>query len=319
MSKKEFIEENIKEIIELSEKGFTNKNIAYKYGVSASTINRALLKHGIKKRHKRTETEYKEMIRLYENGISLKEISQKYHITERDLSNELKKRNVHIKTISEAKQIYTLDENYFDKIDNQNKAYLLGWLWSDGHNCIKNRAIIISLQEQDKYILDLFNKELKSNRPLYYIERSKDIDYNRQNQYRLQIVNKHLSQSLLDLGMVHNKGLTAHFPEKIPNELLPHFIRGVFDGDGYISKNKSDCRMSITGTIWMCEELQKIFKDTINVNSYIVIPHNNVDKPTRTLYIAGRKQINDVYNYMYKDAKNYLIRKKELFDYQLSA
>ena len=203
------------------------------------------------------ETDYKEMITLYKNGTSLKEISKKFHITEKDLSKEFRKRNVHIRTISESKRKYSLNENYFDKIDTQNKAYLLGWLWSDGHNCIQNRAIIINLQEQDKYILDLFNKELDSDRPIYFVKRSKDTDYNRKDQYRLQIVNKHLSQTLLNLGMNHDKGLTAKFPISLSDDMIPHFIRGVFDGDGYISKNSKDCRMNITGTIWMCEAIRK--------------------------------------------------------------
>ena len=318
MKKKDIVQNYINEIIGMKQNGISNKTIAEKYGVSASTINRALLSNGIRKRQIRTERDYEEMISLYKRGKTLKEISLRFHINEATLSKEFKKRNVHIKSMSECKRKYTLNENYFDKIDTQNKAYLLGWLWSDGHNCLQNRAIIISLQAQDKYILDLFNKELESNHPLYFVNRSKDTDYNRKNQYRLQIVNKHLSKTLLDLGMDHDKGLTAKFPTVLQDDMMPHFIRGLFDGDGYISKNLNDCRMNITGTIWVCKSIQKILKEKIDVNSYITIPHNKVDKPTRTLYIAGRRQLQKIYNYLYSDANNYLIRKKFLFDYQLA-
>ena len=55
-----------------------------------------------------------------------------------------------------SKRIYTLNENYFEQIDTQEKAYFLGFLWADGCNC--NGVIHLVLQEKDKYILEKFNE-----------------------------------------------------------------------------------------------------------------------------------------------------------------
>ena len=54
---------------------------------------------------------------------------------------------------------YNVNDNYFDVIDNQNKAYILGFLYADGCN-YKNGYFKIDLQEEDKNMLEVFKKEL---------------------------------------------------------------------------------------------------------------------------------------------------------------
>lgn len=310
--KKKYLIEHLSELITLKEQGWIYKDIAKKYEASTSMVSRLLRENGVHIRTEKTDEDIKDMIALYEQGVSLHKIGTMYHLSERTVADILRNNNVHIKTMSECKQIYTLNENYFDVIDSYNKAYLLGWLWSDGHNSEQN-SIVISLQESDKHILEFFNKELESDRPIKYRDRSNDTDYNRKNQYRLTIVNKHMSDSLRKLGMNHDKGLTAKFPTDLPEEFYSSFIKGYFEGDGFLSKNPKECRMNFTGTIWVCEEIQKILKEKINVNSYMTIPHNKINKPTRTLVVAGRNQVKRVLDYIYQDSEYKLQRKYDIY------
>lgn len=309
---KEFLVEHLSELILLKQQGFTHKEIAIKYDSSPSSVGRVFRENGFGIREKKTDDDIKEMIALYEQGIPMSEIGKRYHLSDKTVVEIFKSNNVRIKSISECKQIYTLNEEYFDTIDSHNKAYLLGWLWSDGHNSDKNQ-IVISLQESDKHILDFFNKELESNRPIKFRDRSKETDYNRKNQYTLTIVNKHMSDSLRKIGMVHNKGLTARFPKNIPEEFYSSFIKGYFEGDGFLSKNPKECRMNVTGTIWVCEEIQRILSKKLDVNSYLSIPHNKIDKPTRTLVISGRNQVKKVLDFIYQDSVYKLQRKYEIY------
>lgn len=264
MTKKEYVESHIKTIIELRNQGYLMKDIAQKYGVSRATINRVLLAHNERTRTVKTEYDYQKMITLYQSGQPIYKIAPKYHISEKTLTSIFMERGIQIRDVSHCKQYYSLNEEYFDDINSASKAYILGWLWSDGHNCTTQNLIIISLQEQDKYILEYINQELSSNRPIVFLRRSLEQDYNRQDQYRLTITNKHMSNSLSQIGMKHDKGLTARFPLGLTHDLYPHFIRGYFDGDGWISKNPKDCRMNITGTVWLCESVQTILKDSLN-------------------------------------------------------
>jgi intein-encoded DNA endonuclease-like protein len=65
---------------------------------------------------------------------------------------------------------------------------------------------------------------------------------------------------------VPNKSLKLKFPttEQVPNELMMHFIRGYFDGDGCISKsirknrnNSVEYRFSLLGTEEFLMEVKK--------------------------------------------------------------
>ena len=64
-------------------------------------------------------------------------------------------------------KIYTINEDYFDIIDTEEKAYLLGFLYADGNHFTKKNRITIGLQEKDKHILEKFNELIGSNRPLF--------------------------------------------------------------------------------------------------------------------------------------------------------
>ena len=54
---------------------------------------------------------------------------------------------------------YTLDEKYFDKIDSQNKAYILGFIYADGS--INKGCLNITLSNKDVEILEFIKDELK--------------------------------------------------------------------------------------------------------------------------------------------------------------
>ena len=54
----------------------------------------------------------------------------------------------------------------------------------------------------------------------------------------MQISNSTISKDLENLGMVANKSLILAFPTFISKELMPHFIRGYFDGDGCVWEGK---------------------------------------------------------------------------------
>ena len=64
---------------------------------------------------------------------------------------------VYNKNIQIRQAGYFVDDNYFDNIDNEDKAYFLGWLLSDG--CISNNRIILKLKYNDEYIIkEMFDK-----------------------------------------------------------------------------------------------------------------------------------------------------------------
>ena len=60
------------------------------------------------------------------------------------------------------------------------------------------------------------------------------LNNNRQNQYKICVCGTKIHHDLEKHGCVENKSLILQFPTTVPEELMHHFIRGYFDGDGCI-------------------------------------------------------------------------------------
>lgn len=161
----------------------------------------------------------------------------------------LDKSHVHMK--------YELNETYFDCIDTENKAYILGLLYADGNVGKETNIIQISLQESDKSILEKMQKEIGSTHPLKMIPyNSKNPNW--KNQFCLSISNKYMHDSLVKQGLVPNKSLILKYPNFLENNLQRHFIRGYMDGDGSISQNPKDKRASLVGANDFCLSIRQI-------------------------------------------------------------
>jgi hypothetical protein len=65
---------------------------------------------------------------------------------------------------------------------------------------------------------------------------------------KIALYNKVFVDNLISHGCIENKSLQLKFPTHLHKDLLSHFIRGYFDGDGCISDPKNSIAISIVGT-----------------------------------------------------------------------
>ena len=144
----------------------------------------------------------------------------------------------------QATRTHKLNQNYFEEIDTEHKAYWLGFIMADG--CItrtsKNGAynrLDICLKNSDIQILNDLQKDLESDYPIKIKNNiNKKMDFET-TICELRISSKKLVDDLIKNGISPNKTGKEILPKTIPKELVPHFIRGYFDGDGSITVNKS--------------------------------------------------------------------------------
>lgn len=256
-----------------------------------------------------TEEQKNEIIDLYMNKhMSTVKIGKQFGCSHKPILKLLNRCG--IETYGQGHRKYDLDINYFDVIDSQNKAYILGFLYADGCNSITKGTISMSLQEEDYEILDLMNKEVKSNRPLEFIDNSKKHTngYNYKNMYRMNWSSIHMCSSLNILGMMPNKSNQIKYPILAP-EYDSHFIRGVFDGDGCIHNlnGKVSHKISITGTYDLNKIIQFKLME-IGCFSHIreASNHNGI---TSVLECWKVNSVESFLDYIYKDANLYLKRK----------
>lgn len=187
-----------------------------------------------------TDKQVEEAYTLYNEGKSSVKLAEIFHCCRFTILREFRKAKLPIRSISEATQKYAKNKHVFDCIDTEEKAYWLGFLYADG-NVSKTNRIRLSLAEQDYSTLEKFSNFIYSkNRIKHYVQRKY---LHRQNLIYVDVGSKYMSEKLTNLGCTPNKTFLLTFPDWIDKNLINHFIRGYFDGDGclsiYIGKNGS--------------------------------------------------------------------------------
>lgn len=309
MSKSKIMESEYGVIIDLYKSGLTQIQIADRYNVCRDVIKRILKKCGIShidKPQRFSDNERRIICDLYESGKTTEEIGKMYHVTDESVRRWLTDWGICLRH-----RKYTFDEHYFDIIDNQDKAYILGLLYADGYHNVAENMVVLKLQASDRHILYAINDALRNDKPLQFDPASQK-NPNNSDYYQLSFISKYTSAVLEAHGLVGAKSLILQFPEWLDCSLYPHFIRGYFDGDGHISRGKYKYNMSIVGTEAFCLRIQDILYKELGIESKLYIA-TTVDKPTRILMIT-RKHLNKLFfDWIYKDANLYLQRKYDAY------
>lgn len=141
-------------------------------------------------------------------------------------------------------------DKYYIKYDalsdwTELSSYLLGLTLSDGY--IKRNsgprnenALQFELASYDIDILEKIKKYLNFEGPILYSNRGT---------VKLCISNTRIIDDLIYKGIpISNKTKMASFPQKIPESMLNHFIRGLFDGDGSVFCDSNDIVFQLLGT-----------------------------------------------------------------------
>lgn len=160
---------------------------------------------------------------------------------------------------------YQLDDRQFEVIDTEVKSYFLGLYASDG--CTQRNRICIKLK--DLQILEDIRNCLFPNYPIK--EERKD----KRTYYRLTVNSKLLTESVRQMGLGERKTWSLEkIPAQIPTDLVRHFIRGYFDGDGTIGKRtqrKNQVQLSIASVRREMLESIKHFLTAQKIHSTIYL------------------------------------------------
>jgi hypothetical protein len=146
----------------------------------------------------------------------------------------LKQKGIEPRTNGETHRKYAVEESFFDVVDTEAKAYWLGFLTADG--TIGYDHIILGLQVKDLQHLYNFTSSLCSNHPVTLRENILNGKVHRYGQ--VHIGSHHLATAIKRLGVGERKSFTVCPCEDIPRDLLSHYWRGLFDGDGFIAEPK---------------------------------------------------------------------------------
>jgi len=258
---------------------------------------------------------YDEWVELYMNGLGSPDIAKKYGCSDTTIRNIIRKFGV-IRTRSEVSAIIHSNrhkdhDSYFDYIDTEEKSYFLGLLLSDG--CISvpkeggQQTVAINMQIDDGYIVEQLAIALCRN--VCY----KPSKPGHKAVVTMSATSNHIVNTLRGYGFTERKSTDDHDAigfKYIHNTLMPHFIRGIIDGDGWIFwGNGNNPHIGCCGN----------FND-MNSLSLALSSIGCKYKPPKIkgcIYVVNWCSFSDVtkiLNYIYDNATVYLRRKKNNAD-----
>lgn len=250
------------------------------------------------------------IIELHKQKKLHKEISYDCLVSGYGINKILDKNKIPRMTYEERNRRYFRNSYYFDEIDTANKAYFLGLLWADGNNNTSHNQINISLQIDDKYLLDKFKKELdyEGEVKIYDYEHKKNPKH--KIIVKLSIEDAHMSKVLEQYGMVSNKSLILNFPSCIPNEFIRDFIRGYFDGDGCVRYDEKyqKGQTQTVGTLEVCTQISYYMSEK-EIRHHIRNPKQSKGKNTYIITTSATKSSYLFLSWLYDNSEIKMERK----------
>ena len=246
----------------------------------------------------------------YKNGKSInfiaKEVGISWDTVKRFLLKEEISLNKNLNQFQKEQDLSSL----FEKVDNCETAYWLGFLYADGSIRSGSRnEISLDLKEEDLETIKAFQSfcNNKNNIREHIIKRNgKEFK-----SYVSSFSNKKVKENLIKLGCTPKKRLTLEFPseEQVPQEFLYDFMRGYFDGDGYgrydLEKHKYD--IVILGT----ENFLKGAAVRLEISDIVKIQSTNTKVFSLTFY--GKENVYNFLKNLYDNDRIALNRKKQIF------
>jgi hypothetical protein len=151
----------------------------------------------------------------------------------------------------------TLDDNFFSAIDTEEKAYILGWIASDG--AVGKTFISIEINKRDIDVLEKIKDVICKELPI--------VPHKNTDLVGLRICSKQIVKDVCNLLQIPpgKKAAIVSMPDLQP-PLTNHFLRGLFDGDGSVSFRKNGSpRCSISSS---SDKMKTTIKSFIG-NGYI--------------------------------------------------
>lgn len=263
--------------------------IGRKAGTSPANVICKMRRYGIQSR-----TKSEARILALDKGKITREIVNKYD-------------EIEIKTLNKIKY----NTQFFDKWSDE-MAYCLGLLYTDG--CLNSSTNNIVFGQKDIELVEKFLSLFECNSKILFRPERITKSGKAGEMYVVSLNGIDLFNQLLKLGLTPKKSLTIKFPA-MPNKYVRHFIRGCWDGDGTVYKEKQSGKITAGFTSGSSDFL-KVMIQHLRIEG---LPERNYYKHrhAEAFYFRYTSQadIYKLFRYMYDGVSEsqYLRRKYELF------
>lgn len=311
MTKRNDIHYKDKEWLEVQfRNGRTIQSIADQFEVSSRSIGRYIEKFNIDTKKLQGEFRYpyknKEWLeRELKKHSSGNQIAKANNLAPNSVNRYIQKYNLKPHTIKPA-IILELNHSFFEVIDSEEKAYWLGFMMADGY-VVKRKTkakymIGLKLQEKDASHIEKFKEALETNAVIREINGKRNGKINKARE--ITFYSQQMGEDLINHGVIPNKTGKEVVPKKVPNDLMAHYMRGYFDGDGSSSRGI----FNICCSHFMIQDVKNILINE-GVKKEAIYVYDRVK--VQVMQVNRREEVEKIALWLYKDATICLERKKE--------
>lgn len=243
----------------------------------------------------------------FNQRMSANAIGKVYGVDGATIGTNMKRMGFQLRHVGSSERpnaIWHTDATFFDEIDTEKKAYVLGFIIADG-SIAKNGTLMFANQEEDRDVIEKIRDALRCNAPI----RRKEFEASRP-QVLFSIHCKQYQDALAAMGIDNRKTYTLEMSNVlpfIPNDLERHLLRGMFDGDGglglyhYPYFKKHSAALTYTGRLNVCEYV----RDKFGLSTKLMHEKGEF----YSVRSACRADIIRIGHYLYDNATIYMDRK----------
>ena len=288
-------------VVSLYQDGKSTHIVSEETKISQSQVCRILRKRNISTRGLKTDDNIEEhIVQEYNNGVSSEKIAQELDLNASTICRILKRKGIGLKHAKHFNRKYQINESFLDVIDTQEKAYFLGFMYADGAVHKEAPSFKLELHVQDMDILEKFQR-------LLFIGDVSKIGTDRIKYKYFSIRSKRLRDKLIENGCVPAKTFKVSLPKTLSEELMHHFLRGLYDGDGCINICESGrVRVILTGYYNFLLEIKEYLSTKHGISGLLRADENN---RVADLVVSKNYDAQKFLEYLYTDANIYLDRK----------
>lgn len=265
-----------------------------------------------KSSRKLSRAQEQQIVEAYLAFESAREIGRRFGVSGPTCLDAVRRAGVAVRGASEAGRGYHLNENYFEIIDSDAKAYWLGFIAADG--TVFGRTLAVALTISDEPHLCKLASALNAQVKMRHSKSTRPGAYSGKPISLFSVKSVKIVTDLGTLGIVPRKSRCLK-PWAGPESLLPAYWRGVLDGDGswYLCKTWNQWKLSLIGT----KEIVTAFAGFVSQCSARKSPTPVQNRGFWYVRVGSILQLQSVATALYRDATVFLNRKKILVDQML--
>jgi hypothetical protein len=239
-----------------------------------------------------------------------------------------------------GKSLVLKNENFFENPNSHKQYFMLGLIFSDGCIYQGNSSYILVFVNSCRQMVELFAETFNRNISFKPVEEIEDSIITRpdgtehtitatKDSYNVTISSTRIVQDLVKLGIDFNKTYSHNI--SILKNTTPMYmnslLRGIFDGDGCISKYIANNTKYYNGTKYTYSNPEATFTATSNWSAivcraigdtyekFIQLSHSQITRNENSnCYVYKKKgniNLRKIYDFLYKDCGDLKMTEKE--------